>query len=314
MKRTFTLLFLAAAMASQAQPVLVNTMTPPPVGGSDSIYTAAGSVAPGAGGAAVTWNLSALTPVLYGTVSIVTLSSTPYASTFPTATFCSKITPTGAGTTTYGYERLSSTGWEYLATNYSGPGTGSDYTPNPESGLEFPMNYLDLFTDTYQKVSSSPGSVDISYDGYGTLVTPFGTYNNIVRIKKYWGPGDYDYNWYTTTPYLTIVANYHAQSNSFVVVNDRAGMIPTAVQSATVENSVALFPNPMVSAATLSVGSGITNGRLMITDVAGKVVRQESVSGEQTLIKRGDLQSGFYLYEVLDNNNEKIKTGKLLVQ
>ena len=317
MKKTTTfsvltsIYLMISGTALFAQPILVNTMTPFPVGTVDSVYTAPPVVAPGSGGAGVTWDLSTLAPYLQGYVSVLTPSSTPYFSTFPTTTFCAELT-VGINNV-YIYERLSSGKWEQLAENYYGPGTGSDYTPNPESALEFPMAYLDTLIDTFQKTGGSPNTVKIKYDGYGTLVTPWVTYTNVVRIYKYWGPGDYDYNWYTTSPNLGIVATFDAQNNVYTLIrHDTSTTTGTKIIRAT---NTTLYPNPFTNTATLKIEgfNTSTNTTLIITDLVGKVVRELHITGNETTIQRDGLNPGLYFYYVA-NNETGIAKGKFVVE
>src|SRR6185312_756933 len=87
---------LVSGITMFAQPVIVNTMTPFPVGTSFNIYKPTATVLPGAGGAGVTWDISGLTPgTALGVATMVSPSSSPYFSTFPTATLCAEITPAG---------------------------------------------------------------------------------------------------------------------------------------------------------------------------------------------------------------------------
>jgi hypothetical protein len=301
---------LVPGIALFAQPILVNTMTPFPVGTTDSVYSALPSIAPGAGGAGVTWNLSGLVANLQGTVSVVTPSSTPYAATFPTTTFCAKLT-IGINTA-YVYERLTAGKWEQLANNYAGPGTGTDYTPNPESALEFPMSYLNSFIDTFQKTGGGANTVTVTYDGYGTLITPFATYTNVVRIYKYWGPGDFDYNWYTTSPNLGIVASFDAQNNAYTLI--RQVSATTSINEIS-ESKTTLYPNPFSGNATLKIDApnDLHDASIVITDVVGRVVRELPVANKETTIHQDGLTTGMYFYRV-GSKGINIANGRFVIK
>ncbi len=303
------LITLSAALF--AQPVLVSTMTPFPVGTTDSIYGATASVAPGSGGAGVTWNLSGLTPVAEGTITVVNPASTPYFSTFPTATFCAEVNPSSGGSA-YIYERLSSSKWEQLANNYSGVGTGTDYTPDPETAVEFPMSYLNSVIDTFQKVGGSANTVTITYDGYGTLITPFGTYTNVVRIYKYWGPGDYDYNWYVTSPNLDIVLSFDMQSNAYTFIRTAS---TTAIKEVSAKETAQIYPNPLTNSGTLKISApnGLYNAFLTVADATGRIVKYVPAYEAETTISRDQLCPGLYFYSV-ENSGLKIASGKLVIQ
>lgn len=304
------LFWVAMCATSFAQPVIVSTMPPFPVGTVDSAYSAPASVAPGAGGAGVTWNLSALVPTATGVLSVVNPSSTPYTATFSTATLCAEVTLVGGGIK-YIYQRLSSTKWEKLANNYSGIGTGDDYTPNPESYMMFPFNYTNTFTDTFQKTTGSANTVDVTYDGYGTLITPHATYTNVVRLYKYWGPGDYDYNWYVTSPNIGLVAAYHAQTNQYTLIRHMATAGVTEVNTPPTAH---LFPNPFTDKAILKIdaSNGLSEASVTIIDVAGRVVRYLPVTTVETIISADELPSGLYFYNV-QNGGMKIASGKMVI-
>ncbi len=77
---------------------------------------------------------------------------------------------------------------------YAGPSFGdvtSTYT-DPLIDFKFPITYLQQFTDTYQfntvsggiGNSTEAGQVDYTVDGYGTIITPVGTFSNVLRIKR----------------------------------------------------------------------------------------------------------------------------------
>ncbi|MCW3121317.1 MAG: hypothetical protein JWQ38_809 [Flavipsychrobacter sp.] len=312
--KTITLSAIAVLIssASFAQPVITTSMSTAPLGYADSVYSAPTTIAPGAGGAAVTWDFSTLPLTALGYIKLITPSTSPYASTFPTATVCAEISPVGSSTHAYSYEKVSSTNWEALANNYSGVGTGKDYTPNPQSFLQFPFHYTDNFVDAFQTTVGGPYNVTITYDGYGTLTTPLGTYTNVVRIKKYWGVGDYGYNWYATSPYLTIVASFDAQNNNYTFIGHKP---PTAItQTATASNGVSIYPNPFSSTTTLHTElQGINAASITIIDMAGRIVRTLPLSGSETVITKGDMSTGMYVYK-LTNNGSAITTGTFIIQ
>ncbi len=307
---TLTGMLLLTGAAAFAQPVITSSIPIEAIGYTENVATAAATIAPGAGGAGVTWDYSGLSPVAAGVVKIISVASSPYAATFPGATNCSELTPTG-GSPMYTYEKISSSYREAIATNYQGVGTGKDYTPNPEARLKFPFNYLESFTDNFQTTTSGVNSVTITYDGYGTLKTPYGTYTNVVRIKKDWGPGDYGYDYLATSPTLSIIMNYDATNNSYVII----GHTPTAVQQLSSDiSSVSVYPNPFSDKVTVAVNTtSLNNASVSLTDMSGRIVKQVEISTPATTFSKGELAAGMYLYQVF-NNGTRIATGKLAVQ
>jgi hypothetical protein len=311
MKKIFTIGILLCALVNVAQPVILNGNNVPAIGFNAGIQSVSGAGSPGAGGANLTWDFSSFSVNTMGVVAIVDPALTPYTTTFPQANFCSKITPTGSSTSIYSYEKISSTLWEAIATNYSGPGTGKDYTPNFESNLKFPFSYGETFTDYFQSTTSAQYPVDITYDAYGTLITPSATYTNVVRIKKYWGPGDYSYSWMSTNP-LFIIMNYNSTSNSYVLV----GSATADIQDINTNKlKVQLFPNPINSSSRFVISGNIKNFQntmIIIYDALGKEVKQLKVDANEIIINRDGLENGIYFYKLI-NSNQIVATGKLII-
>lgn len=59
-------------------------------------------------------------------------------------------------------------------------------------------------------------------------------------------------------------------------------------------------------------GFSIDNLRMELYDAEGRVVRKANISGQRTEIQRGDLQSGLYIYRLLENN-QPLGHGKLII-
>lgn len=84
---------------------------------------------------------------------------------------------------------------------------------------------------------------------------------------------------------------------------------------------VKIFPNPMTSSATVLV-QGINGQHYLFSlfDETGKSVIQDIPTGQvghgqsKIVISRNNLRTGIYIYEVTDTNNNKVATGKILVE
>ena len=293
-----------------AQPVITSSDPLQSVGTIDSIYSASATVSPGTGGANITWDMSALAFSFGGTATIANPPTSPYISTFPTSNLCLQLT---AGATAYDYDRVSSTGWETISTSYAGPGTGQDYSTNTRLEMPFPFHYLDAVIDTYQQTTGGPQVETLTYDGYGTLITPYHTYTNVFRVKEDYGGSDYHYSWYTVNP-LMLLMNYSNSGNNYLYLNT----IPVTTQSSQINidrQSATVIPNPFSTDAILKLVSpnGLNNASLFIVDPLGNVVKKIPVTGIETIIPRQGFPSGLYFYHV-QNNGLKIASGKLVIQ
>jgi hypothetical protein len=297
------------ATTTLAQPIITSGISFPAIGSVDSVLGGPASVPPGGGGAGVTWNLSGLTLMYGGTLSIVNPSGTPYTGTFPTSNFCLQLV---TGTTSYDYNRKSAIGIENLATTYAGVGTGTDYSPNPRLNMPFPFHYLDAVTDTFQSTTSAPETVILTYDGYGTLITPFHTYTNVIRVKEDYGGTDYDYVWYTVSPFM-MVMNYNNSGNNYVCVS--ATPVTSGIKNTPETVNVSISPNPLTSYGILKIDAPVAlkNTTIHVTDMIGRTVKAIAVYGSETIIKKDDLAPGIYLYHLL-NEGKLISIGKLEIQ
>jgi hypothetical protein len=310
MKKLITLCSLIAAVAgdSIAQPIITSSITSSPIGTIDTAYAASATVAPGSGGAGITWNMSTLATIFAAKLTVANPATTPYASTFPSATFAVKVEGT---TTTYNYDRQSSMGVENVAITYGGVGVGTDYSPNLRMSVPFPFHYTDVARDTFQTTTSGQDTVRLTYDGYGTLITPFHTYTNVIRIKEESSATNYHYSWYTVSPFVLIM-NYSSTGNNYVIVN--ATPNSTGISSTAEVSHVTVYPNPMWHKAILKTdaANGYRNASVTIADITGRVVKTIPVTSAETVIEKDGFAPGLYFYTV-QNDGVKIANGTLAV-
>lgn len=304
MKKTFTIGILLCALVNAAQPVILNGSNLPAPGFSAPVSKAIATVGIGSAGINQTWNFSLLTFTPLGTLSVITPSSSPIGASFPTANYAYSF----AGT--YSFFKTSVGQMEAQANSITTPGSGNDLTPNPETILKFPFNYLDTLSDTWQKVGDPVKNVTLTYDGYGTLITPTTTYSNVVRIKEDYGAGIVDYRWYSLNP-LIFIMTYSNGANELYYVGATANGINDPNNSNLLLN---IYPNPFTSSTTLKINSATTlkNTELKIYDVLGKEVKQIPVNSSEIAINRDELENGIYFYRLI-NSNEIIATGKLII-
>jgi hypothetical protein len=314
MKKIITSLgiFLAFAIAAQAQPVIVDGTSMPPVGYSDSIAMITSAMSPGTGGANITWDFSSLAPVVGGMAKVVDPATTPYASTFPTANYVIELTPNGVPGSMYEYYNITNTKWEILGSNYSITTPGGDYTPNPKTMMPFPFSFNQSETDAFQKVGSSASSVTITYDGFGTLITPYRINSNVIRIKRDFGGTDFYYDWFTLNPLIT-VATYDNNEQKFTFLSTSTVNSINDIRSRATSS---VYPNPVISRATITLASGVNTSNAataVITDVTGRIVRLLPVESQAVAFDRAELNGGLYFYSIRDKGTI-VSAGKFVIQ
>ncbi|MGZ3863473.1 MAG: T9SS type A sorting domain-containing protein [Bacteroidia bacterium] len=278
MKKSLQLFLGITTLASAsllAQPTLTATGCNFAIG---DVYTSktASYVSPGSAGANQTWNLSAMTGTATTTYTGVAVSSTPYASTFSSASISMKSSTAG----TYGYYNTSSSAMSVKGlVTPSGTTTVVFNYSNPEDYLHYPFNYNNSYVDAFQATFTSAGynyvrrGVDsVQYDGYGTLTTPTGTYNNVVRVHmienyqdstNFPGIGAYIityrddlYMWYLNGNHYPIASVFTLTSSLSSPTTGGSYLTTVAVgveEENAVISSCRLFPNPASNNINVSV-------------------------------------------------------------
>lgn len=191
MKKTIFLLALFATLSSGyllAQPALQVSVVPD-IGDVTTIQEAdTNNVSPGNAGANQTWNFSNLQPLSGSPATqYIYLSpiQTPYGSTFPMANLAVKIE---FDTVVYGYARKETNQYSLLGIKNN---FVEQVYPDPDIQLKN-LLYGGSFSDDFANYTDAgtgivfyaEGSRTVTYDGYGTLMTPLGTFSNAMRIKS----------------------------------------------------------------------------------------------------------------------------------
>ncbi|HRY31540.1 MAG TPA: T9SS type A sorting domain-containing protein [Bacteroidales bacterium] len=138
---------------------------------------------PGTGGAGISWNFDYLTPVSTSGFYYVDAALTPYGYLFPQANLAQN-----NGNNNFGYLQVNNFNLSYCGAYAS---NGATIYTNPENLLIFPFSYTSFLTDHFAASFSAGGNhyirqgvVNTNADGYGTLILPWGTVNNVLRVHS----------------------------------------------------------------------------------------------------------------------------------
>lgn len=304
----------ASAVTAVAQPSLSAANTNP-IAGESFVINTAPYMAPGAGGANVTWNFSTLTSSGTNTFSYVSSSSTPNGASFPNA----NIAYTVSGMTDY----YSATGSTYARAGAYGNNTAISYS-DVEQLLSYPFTYNSTFVDSFKSTYTSNGitlqrlgKITATADGYGTLVLPNGTVTNVLRVKWEEDYGDY-YSGFAMYEYETTIyawykpgVHYPIMSMTELVVNqgaaNRYGSYMDVSGLGAFENSVAgnllVYPNPSNSLLNidLSLQTG-ANVKISVINMLGEsFIYSEQTAGAGNFYKTLDvsgLAAGMYILQL----------------
>ena len=299
-----------------AQPVIQSIDVNPEVG-EEFVKVVGAYVSPGDAGSNVTWNLSGMT----GTEVVTTIQAGDPA--FP-QTNRSYVTA-GSGLT---YYMENNTSGQYVHGVNAG-GSIITYT-NPLEQLKFPLamdNYSsDLLYATF--VSSGQnfareGFSTITVDGYGTLITPSGTYTDVLRIHFTQDYDDSSANMvidYDVDTYAWYKSGYHQELAMITTnISSNAGTQTTGVYlkeqvlglSEKEMQHVSIYPNPSSGKAFISNQSALNLTNIAVYNEAGILLGAYDVNvspQDQTGIDVSSFAHGLLILKLQYENGSVLHT------
>jgi hypothetical protein len=315
MKRKLTLAAgLALALVGTAQPTLTFATNAPVVGTQYTLHYDGEYVPPGSAGASQTWDLTGLSTDSIDVLQLVAPASTTNGDQFPEATVAEISSPVTT------YYKVSANG-----IYFAGSDDGTSIIANA------PMPKYLAFPCTMGSSWSSPQAAQFSYDGndvfrsgtasgavdgYGTVIMPWGTVQNVLRIHQQNVLQDslalFTMH-YTYDSYL-----YYVPGQSFPLAElvtatlDMGFGTPQVTQfcrwtealsTGTPDrvgtgSDLSLYPNPAGGAVTIEMPATFeANADVRIVDATGRVICQDRVnalSGTVVGLDLMDIRPGVY--------------------
>jgi hypothetical protein len=316
--------YLLIYSVSNAQPILTATGINPVIGDNFN-NVSSNYISPGNSGANQTWDLSSLTyNPSANPENAVAASSTPYAANFPNA----NLAFTSMGNS-YDYYKTSSTAFQ----NYGYSTSNSNilaYT-DPEDILRFPFTYNNTYTDSWGGTNTNGGQTDIAHgtttvtaDAYGTLITPAGTFANVLRLHVIIDQIDSTnntptfilhedlYEWYRNGIHnaLAIAGSYSFGSGSPVPFSGYLANPSVGVND--IENMISEYtisPNPASEQLTLNFAlTENKNVNVKVINVLGQNIQMEQAAkglqGANSIeLNVAKLPEGIYFAQILLDGN-----------
>ncbi|MBK8339850.1 MAG: T9SS type A sorting domain-containing protein [Flavobacteriales bacterium] len=315
---------LFTVLSGFAQPTLQQGNMTPMVGNT-AIYRYSTYQSPGAPGPNQTWDFSTVAITETHSLLFVAAGATPNGSNFPSATYAVEIdAPSGY----YSYAQLSSSGGYGLGTDLGavGSSTLSNLARTWNSPLALNGTWGDTFVGNFVSIGGGgtiDGSVSGQADGYGSLVLPYGTVTNVLRVRlntvttqtittpstvistvteeayQYFKPGVSVPIAITAQSTNVVTPGGTSTNSSFQYLDESSiGMRDAETQSL----GIALYPNPVIQEMSV-VFSAPGNMILSIHNAIGQVVRTEPISNEQPGVASrpvdvSELPSGLYMLRI----------------
>jgi hypothetical protein len=279
-----------------SQPIL-NKIDFPSTFSANALKASTQGYSNGYSGENVVWDYSSInltsTNFSYNLVSIETA---PHYAFFPTANYCYKFNDNGL--LSYNFYKLNDNSFELLG--YSEDKLISAYT-NSSTFLVFPYTYNSVINDDYQSSpSSSIRNITRTYDGYGTLKTPFGNFENVIRQKEIGANGGTTYYWIATNPYQIILSGNFDNPTIYFYQDSTNLNIPQN----TLLDSFNIYPNPSSSEFTIETSAkGVIN--VQVFDMTGRLVEKADTNRVGSRLAAG-------IYNVIVTQDTKTKTVRVI--
>ncbi len=306
MKKIIFILISVLNFSIYAQPVL-NASDINPIDISGNSYSGFSSTeTTGASGANVTWDFSKLELVDSEPFSAKSVLKAPFSSSFPSSNFFI----TFENGSDYDYYNLTNSKMEYLGDS-SKTSVGVIYT-NPETILIFPFTYNTVFNDTYQIPPFPIFNKSITYDAYGTLILPFETYSNVIRIKEIIDE-NVEYIWIKTNPYYEIMRASIDEFNGslfFSVVE----LTNLSINENNTKTQFSIVPNPATNNFTIK--NEDFDGKEIFLNVynilGNQIIKDYKIDSNSENINISNFANGLYITTITDNKNTVLYSSKII--
>lgn len=205
---------------------------------------------------------------------------------------------------------------------YWGSGT-NDHLPTWKTNSS--QNVVDASTGATLTSSTNPtafGIKTVVWDGKdvnGNIVTD-GTYK--VSVESSWNNTEPSANQHSTIVTYTftkgISSTHAAPANNAEFNTITIDWVPASsvVENLVSNKNIAVFPNPSIGDVYIRLRNAVTVSRILVVNIAGEVVYQETlkqkISGIKTL-NLNSLSAGIYFVEVLSSEEKEIYKSKIII-
>jgi hypothetical protein len=342
MKKNYFMIvtLLLFSIVALSQPIITYDGNCPQIGDRYDLALFTGNIAPGSAGANQSWDFSGVTSDGTSILYAIDPAQTPYNDYYPNANIAFNYNNEDA----YSYGRTSPSELLNLGTaSIQNSMEVIIYYSDPAKLMEFPFAFNDTYDDTYYGSFSSgtlevhqSGTITTMADGWGSIITPYTTYNSVLRVKNQrtqidsaWMNGNFvytsttthtDFEWYApdiAMPVFSIDISENAG------VRDTTGTYLTTPQGVTEADNktpgIIVFPNPATDHAYVlfKTDNNTSSVIITITDLSGREMtrftKDISSAGTQNIkLSIKDLKTGIYFVNII--NGREVRSHKLIIR
>lgn len=312
---------MAMPFIAFSQSVISNVV---PNFGDQFVYNAVEDApSPGSAGANVTWDFSNETITeTTGNYTVMTPAQVDGSENFPGTTMVWTV-DVGFGALrafmSFDNNAFTSYGEQFEGAGFSSVNTYTD----PMVHFTYPLIYQNTGSDVYSGTTSSfsgendfSGSKSFVVDGYGTVITPYGTYSDVLRVTTINTQtmtvvglevvsNSTETSWYSPdypAPVMTILhsEDYNDGTNTDSTKSMSALVSYTPASSTGLadhdnQNAFNIYPNPASDQVTLSFLNATANTVVNIYSSTGKLVKTKSNFQSDQKLDVSSLSPGIYI-------------------
>lgn len=267
------------------------------------------------------WDFSQASLQPLFSISLVDPSTTPYINDFPSANFAQTIN-SGPTPVAYFYGVISPDSLYGLGARSTMIPTANLTYLNPNVSFRFPMNYQDQISDVSIDDMGDTEIDQRTYAGWGSVITPFGTYNDVVLLvdREFDSLVVYSltkYVWASSVNLNTIIEIDSSDGSGSVYEIPVISSIPSAkIQE---KNNYSIQPNPVQDQHFSIRFSGQTNSNLEIKvfstdgrECQVPMTKSQFQGGTEFTLNTSSINKGIYLVKI--NMNNEIRIEKIVVE
>ncbi|KAA5533302.1 T9SS type A sorting domain-containing protein [Taibaiella lutea] len=340
LKFSLSLLLSVAANMAIAQPTLTALTSTPTVGLKDTLHQNT-TYLPGNAGANQTWDFSGQTFSSIVPNAYEACNSTNNCGAFPGANLVDNANGS------YIYYNATSTALSIQGTSVSGTNIPNS---DAEDFFQFPITFGNSYTDTWQATMTNGGMTfyrsgidSVSADGWGTLITPAGTFANTLRVKRIMTYKDSAnvggspiiinyvttlYSWndvshkdmlYSTSQIVATTGGTPSTTNTSTYTSGQVSTGPSGISNteAATKLNLQISPNPAHDKVQVAITlEAKTTATINITDITGRVVYTSisnnlSTGNNRIEISTTNIPAGLYILRIMAGDT--ISASKLVI-
>ncbi len=281
----------------------------------------------GDSGVMKTWDFSMADSLDHFLQQIVTVKSTGFDSLFPNANIAIK-----SGTNNFSFCNISSS--EALFYGQKGSFTVQNWMySDPVTLMKYPFSYGNSFNDAF--AASLEGTVKrsgvqtVTGDAYGTLILPYGSFSDALRVHVHQRDTDVTstqtvtrvtdmYKWYVPGIHFEVVIYGRTavdanQPYFYTSMLDKESLTRSSSILKIKNEQLVIIPNPSSNWLKINYpNAGSEKCQLHLYNVLGEIVYTGFMQKSEELIDVSGLDNGVYLVHL--NAGNGLLTQKLVIQ